>query len=81
VKVSQTIAQPSLSRSTFAKKAKVKRYVYAGSCSAYGYTENQLFNEDSPAVSFFLKAVDSPRVTQGAVGILVSIPANRPSHQ
>lgn len=36
-----------------AKKAKVKRYIYAGSCSVYGYTENQLFNEDSPASSSY----------------------------
>jgi len=34
-----------------AKKAGVKRYVYAGSCSIYGYTENELYDEDSPALS------------------------------
>ena len=28
-----------------AKKAKVKRYVYASSCSVYGYTVNELFDE------------------------------------
>jgi len=26
-----------------AKKAGVKRYVYASSCSVYGYTDNELF--------------------------------------
>ena len=36
-----------------AKKAKVRRYIYAGSCSVYGYTENQLFNEDSPVSSSY----------------------------
>jgi nucleoside-diphosphate-sugar epimerase len=36
-----------------AKKAKVKRYIYASSCSVYGYTENQLFNEDSPVSSSY----------------------------
>lgn len=31
-----------------AKQAGVKRYVYASSCSVYGYTENNLYDEDSP---------------------------------
>jgi len=34
-----------------AKKARVRRYIYASSCSVYGYTENQLFDEDSPVSS------------------------------
>jgi len=34
-----------------AKRAKVKRYVYACSCSVYGYTENELFDEDRPVAS------------------------------
>lgn len=33
------------------KKAGVKRYIYAGSCSIYGYTENELYDEDAPAMS------------------------------
>lgn len=33
-----------------AKKASVKRFIYAGSCSVYGYTVNQLYDEDSPTV-------------------------------
>jgi nucleoside-diphosphate-sugar epimerase len=36
-----------------AKKAKVKRYIYASSCSVYGYTENKLFDEDSPVSSSY----------------------------
>ncbi len=36
-----------------AKKAKVRRYVYASSCSVYGYTENQLFDETCPASSSY----------------------------
>jgi nucleoside-diphosphate-sugar epimerase len=36
-----------------AKKARVKRYIYASSCSVYGYTENQLFDEDSPVSSSY----------------------------
>jgi nucleoside-diphosphate-sugar epimerase len=33
-----------------AKRAGVRRYVYASSCSVYGYTVNQLYDEQSPAV-------------------------------
>lgn len=36
-----------------AKKAGVRRYIYASSCSVYGYTENQLFDEDSPVSSSY----------------------------
>lgn len=34
-----------------AKVAGVKRFIYAGSCSVYGYTVNELYDEESPAVS------------------------------
>jgi nucleoside-diphosphate-sugar epimerase len=30
------------------KKAKVRRFIYASSCSVYGYTVNQLYAEDAP---------------------------------
>lgn len=33
------------------KQAGVKRYVYACSCSVYGYTENELYDETRPATS------------------------------
>src|SRR5271165_1284696 len=33
-----------------AKRAGVKRYVYASSCSVYGYTENELYDETCPAI-------------------------------
>ena len=29
----------------------VRRFIYASSCSVYGYTENQLYDESSPAIS------------------------------
>jgi nucleoside-diphosphate-sugar epimerase len=36
-----------------AKIAKVKRYVYACSCSVYGYTENELYDETRPVSSSY----------------------------
>lgn len=34
-----------------AKQAGARRYIYAGSCSVYGYTVNELYDENSPAES------------------------------
>ncbi|MFQ5648882.1 MAG: NAD-dependent epimerase/dehydratase family protein [bacterium] len=34
-----------------ARQTEVQRFVYAGTCSVYGYTENALYDETSPAVS------------------------------
>lgn len=36
-----------------AKRAGVRRFVYASSCSVYGYTENELFDEDRPVSSAY----------------------------
>ncbi len=36
-----------------AKKAGVRRFIYAGSCSVYGYTVNELYDETHPAVSSY----------------------------
>lgn len=36
-----------------AKRAGVRRYIYACSCSVYGYTENELFDENRPAFSSY----------------------------
>lgn len=36
-----------------AKQARVRRYIYASSCSVYGYTENELFDEDRPVASAY----------------------------
>lgn len=36
-----------------AKQAKVKRYIYASSCSVYGYTVNELFDETRPVSSSY----------------------------
>lgn len=40
-------AQPSY-LAYIAKLAGVKRYIYGSSCSVYGYTVNELYNEESP---------------------------------
>lgn len=34
-----------------AKRVGVKRFIYAGSCSVYGFTVDELYNEESPAIS------------------------------
>lgn len=34
-----------------AKRAGVRRFIHGGSCSVYGYTVNELYDETSPAVS------------------------------
>jgi nucleoside-diphosphate-sugar epimerase len=34
-----------------AKKAGVRKFIYAGSCSVYGYTTNELYDEDAPTIS------------------------------
>lgn len=36
-----------------AKKAGVKRFIYASSCSVYGYTVNELFDEEAPTISAY----------------------------
>ncbi len=36
-----------------AKRAGVRRYVYASSCSVYGYTDNELFDESRPVSSSY----------------------------
>ena len=34
-----------------AKQAGVRRYIYASSCSVYGFTSNELYDEDAPTTS------------------------------
>jgi nucleoside-diphosphate-sugar epimerase len=36
-----------------AKRAGIKKFIYAGSCSVYGYTVNELYDETAPAVSSY----------------------------
>lgn len=50
-----------------AKKAGVKRYVYASSCSVYGYTENELYDENRPAVCAYPYGISKLQGEQAAL--------------
>ena len=50
-----------------AKKAGVKRFIYASSCSVYGYTVNELYDEDSPATCNYPYGISK---LQGERGVL-----------
>ena len=50
-----------------AKKAGVKRYVYASSCSVYGYTENELYDEARPAVCAYPYGISKLQGEQAAL--------------
>jgi nucleoside-diphosphate-sugar epimerase len=56
-----------------AKRAGVKRFIYAGSCSVYGYTENELYDENSPAVSNSAYGVSK---LQGELSVIQMIDKN-----
>lgn len=53
-----------------AKKAKVKRYVYASSCSVYGYTENELYDETRPASSSYPYGISKLQGEQAALQLM-----------
>ena len=50
-----------------AKRAGVKRFIHGGSCSVYGYTVNELYDEDSPAISNYPYGISK---LQGEFGCL-----------
>jgi len=50
-----------------AKKAGVRRFIYASSCSVYGYTVNKLYNEDGPATCNYPYGISK---LQGERGVL-----------
>lgn len=50
-----------------AKAAGVQRYIYASSCSVYGYTEDRLYDETSPTVSRYPYGMSK---LQGEQGVL-----------
>ena len=50
-----------------AKIAKVKRYIYASSCSVYGYTENELYDETRPVSSSYPYGISKLQGEQAAL--------------
>jgi len=53
-----------------AKRAKVKRYVYASSCSVYGYTENELYDETRPVSSIYPYGISKLQGEQAALQLV-----------
>ncbi len=50
-----------------AKNAKVRRYIYASSCSVYGYSENELFDETRPVASTYPYGISKLQGEQAAM--------------
>jgi nucleoside-diphosphate-sugar epimerase len=50
-----------------AKIAQVKRYIYASSCSVYGYTENELYDETRPVSSSYPYGISKLQGEQAAL--------------
>jgi len=50
-----------------AKKAGIKRFIYASSCSVYGYTKDKLFDEKAPTVCNYPYGISK---LQGERGVL-----------
>lgn len=50
-----------------AKKAGVKRFIYGGSCSVYGYTVDELYDETRPAVSDYPYAISKLQGESGTM--------------
>jgi nucleoside-diphosphate-sugar epimerase len=50
-----------------AKKAGVRRFIYGSSCSVYGYTVNELYNEESPVTCGYPYGISK---LQGERGVL-----------
>jgi nucleoside-diphosphate-sugar epimerase len=53
-----------------AKLAKVKRYVYASSCSVYGYTENELYDETRTVGSTYPYGISKLQGEQAALQLV-----------
>jgi len=53
-----------------AKKAAVKRYIYASSCSVYGYTDNELFDETRPVSSSYPYGISKLQGEQAVMNLL-----------
>jgi len=53
-----------------AKKAGVKRYIYASSCSVYGYTVNELYDETRPVASSYPYGISKLQGEQGVMSLV-----------
>ena len=53
-----------------AKKAKVRRFIYACSCSVYGYTVDELYDETRPAVSNYPYGISKLQGEQAALQLV-----------
>lgn len=53
-----------------AKRANVKRYIYASSCSVYGYTENELYDETRPVSSSYPYGISKLQGEQAALQMI-----------
>ena len=49
----------------------VRRFIYAGSCSVYGYTENQLYDEQAPTISRYPYGISK---LQGEYATIIGYP-------
>ncbi len=49
------------------KRAGVKKFIYAGTCSVYGYTQNQELDEESPTISNYPYGISK---LQGEFGVM-----------
>jgi nucleoside-diphosphate-sugar epimerase len=53
-----------------AKIAKAKRFIYASSCSVYGYTENELYDETRPVASSYAYGISKLQGEQAAMQLI-----------
>jgi nucleoside-diphosphate-sugar epimerase len=53
-----------------AKKAGAKRFIYASSCSVYGYTVNELYDETKPASSAYPYGISKLQGEQAAIQMI-----------
>jgi len=50
----------------------VRRYIYASSCSVYGYTENELFDEDRPVSSSYAYGISKLQGERAVIQLIDS---------
>jgi nucleoside-diphosphate-sugar epimerase len=53
-----------------AKTAGVRRYIYASSCSVYGYTVDELYDEDSPTISGYPYGISKLQGENSVMGMV-----------